>query len=718
MPSEPSALTPGWLFADRFEVREVLGRGGFGIAYLAFDQLRGDLVVVKELAPIGITRSSNGVLRFSDSEGQRLREQFLEEASLLSRLSIPGVPPIRLTFRENGTAYFATDYVPDSQTLDEVINFQGPLSPRLAVDILLGLLDVLESVHSRQILHRDIKPSNVLVTARGEVFLIDFGSAREWHADSTTTHTVLYTPGYAPPEQMSQRARRGPATDLYALSATFYAMVTGSPPPSAADRAAGFRIRPLSDLCEDLDPIVSRTIEKGLSLAYNDRPLTVPEFRDLLAGDFEPPVDDSLTALDDTLLRLKKFSYDRRACPSCKGLLIEPRPLKRGACPVCQSGTIRKREIQDRLCPVCRSGVLKLLKNISPLAICPSCCRGALSYQRRSLVSLEQVATCSDCEARFEVRSGKLAVMEDGAEFHDLEYWRNLSGRSTEIWKCDDCSAQFDTLADSRWAQILPKPTGPHRRLYPEEWSRVAMGLEPGAGNAQCDACNADFYLEKDKITLLDAHEDPHGFAEAYLGRLLTLEHVRWLGAGKTSPNPGLLCDECHTEFDKDNQYLRLVATANRRLARHIDQPKVMEDWHRLAQGLPTIHTEENFEAEIESALRVAYRNGKISFDNADTILWKGDATKDGENRPSTLTITQETIIFGKLFRIQRQPTDALVGVWADDDEIHFQFSGERERVGYRIEQVELVAHLRSGDQTIVVTARDLAARLTAELNL
>ena len=718
MPSEPSALTPGWSFADRFEVKQVLGRGGFGIAYLATDTLRGDLVVVKELAPIGTPRSATGVLRFTDAEGQRLREQFLEEASVLSRLAIKGVPPIRLTFRENGTAYFATDYIPDSQTLEAVINFQGPLSSRVALEILRGLLDILEVVHAKQILHRDIKPSNILVSAKGEVYLIDFGSAREWHADSTTTHTVLYTPGYAPPEQMSHRARRGPATDLYALSATFYAMVTGAPPPGATDRAAGYRLPSLLDRCEDMDPFAARTIEKSLSLAYADRPMTVAEFRDLLAGDFEASSDDSLTALDDTLLRLKRFTFERRSCPSCKGLLVEPKPLRRGVCPVCQEGMIRKRDIHDRLCPVCRSGVLAQVRNVSPLAICPNCRRGPLAYRRRSLVTLDQIATCGGCDARYQVRSGKMASMDESSIFHDFDYWRSLSGRATEVWRCADCLAQFDTLADGRWAQIVPKPTGPHRMLFPDEWARVAIGLEPGAGNAQCEACQADYYLEKEKLTLLDAPEDPHGFAEAYMGRLLTLEHVRWLGAGKTSPNAGLICHECHTEFDKDNQYLRLVATANRRLARFIDQPKVIEDWHRLAQGLPTIHAEDDFENQIEEALRGAYRSGKISFDTEDTLIWKGEAIREGERRPSTLVVTHETIVFGKFFRVDRQPTDALVGIWSDDDEIHFQFSGARERVGYQIAPVELIAHLHSGDRKITVTARDLGARLTCELGL
>ncbi len=156
MPSDPRPLDPGYRFNDRFELRKVLGRGGFGIAYLCTDLSRGDSVVVKELAPIGTPRLPSGLLVFDGSEAVRLREQFLEEAALLSRFDLAGVPPIRATFRENGTAYFATDYISNSKTLDELLRTSGTLSCDDAIDKLNRLLVVLEAVHAKRILHRDI----------------------------------------------------------------------------------------------------------------------------------------------------------------------------------------------------------------------------------------------------------------------------------------------------------------------------------------------------------------------------------------------------------------------------------------------------------------------------------------------------------------------------------------------------------------------------------
>ena len=621
MSRDPRPLEPGWRLNDRFEIKKTLGRGGFGIAYLASDLLRGDEVVIKELAPQGLSRLPSGLIRFEETTGQRLREQFLEEASVLSRFNLAGVPPIRSTFRENGTAYFAMDYVPESQTIQNLLLTEGRLPLNRSLKILKDLLSILDEVHARRILHRDIKPSNILISDRDKVHLIDFGSAREWHADSTTTHTVFHTPGYAPPEQLSERGRRGPATDLYALCATFYSMTVGFPPPSAGERASGVPLTPLAAARPEINPTTAYAIERGLSLNYIDRPQTVGEFLDLLEAVPISSGPSTLADLDNTLARLQAFRFDKRACPACHGVLNEPKPLKRLNCPVCRTGSIRKRQIHDRLCPICKAGVLSPIANVNPIVICPSCRFGRLAYRKKSLLSTDQSATCHACDAKYEVRRGQMAKLDEEAVPRTFEEWRTLSGRSKEIWHCEDCAAQFDLMEDSRWLRISPADKKGHRILFPEEWARVAVGLDPGAGNAECDGCEADYYLEGEKITLLTTKEDPFEFGEMYHGRLLTVEDIRWLGVGKASPNPGLVCEDCRCEFDRDQQYYRLAATSHRHLAKFIDQPKVLEDWHRLGEGLPTIHEEESFQAGLSQALREAYRNGEVSLDSAiDTL--------------------------------------------------------------------------------------------------
>src|SRR5579862_9722594 len=159
-------LATGAFLAGRFEVERVLGRGGFGIAYLATDVIRKDQAVVKELAPFGCERSESGLidLERGGNSAHRLRQSFLEEARLLSRLSVPGILPIRGVFAENGTAYYATDYLAESETLERVLMQEGRMDAEGAMDILLQLLETLEAVHRKGILHRDIKPSNILVS--------------------------------------------------------------------------------------------------------------------------------------------------------------------------------------------------------------------------------------------------------------------------------------------------------------------------------------------------------------------------------------------------------------------------------------------------------------------------------------------------------------------------------------------------------------------------
>ena len=203
-----------------------------------------------------------------------------------------------------------------------------------------------------------------------------------------------------------------------------------------------------------------------------------------------------------------------------------------------------------------------------------------------------------------------------------------------------------------------------------------------------------------------------------YLGRLVSQEAVRWMAVGKSSAKPGYICEHCQTEFDKEQEYLRLVTTTNKRLAKWIDRPKKLEDWHRIAQGLPTIDKEDEFRSTIDAVLREAYRKGEFYIDPEGIQIWKGSATQDGEAKTSSLLITHDEIVYGGLLRKRRWPTDAIVAVWADDSQIQIQFSGTKEAIGYEVSPIDLNAHLMSGEYEITLGPRDLAARLTFELGL
>ena len=127
-------LPIGTTLADRFELLEVLGAGAFTIAYRARDVLRGDECTVKELAPDGTSRDEQGVLDLTRSgvAAQHLRQRFHEEARRVGRMHLPSVMPVRATFSERGTAYFATDFDPDATTIERILLTDG----RMAVEVV------------------------------------------------------------------------------------------------------------------------------------------------------------------------------------------------------------------------------------------------------------------------------------------------------------------------------------------------------------------------------------------------------------------------------------------------------------------------------------------------------------------------------------------------------------------------------------------------------
>lgn len=716
MTQEPRPLPSGTLLGGRFEVVRMLGRGGFGIVYLTRDTVRHDEATIKELAPFGCLRSESGLLDLDTGgvSSHRLRQSFLDEARLLARLNVPGILPIRAVFTENGTAYYGTDQLAQGETLESLLAREGRMNAEGALDILLQLLETLEAVHGKGILHRDIKPSNVLISPKGQVYLIDFGSAREWHADESTRHTVLYTPGYAPLEQLSEKGRRGPATDLYALCATAYRMLTGSIPTPATDRINGAPLIPIMSIRPDLDSTVAGAIEAGLALQVHDRPQSVAEFRNRLS-DFEDRTDPgNLAIVDAKLIKLQRFGFDRRQCPACGGVLDQPKPLRKWTCPVCRDGMIRRREIAVRLCPACRVGTLHKVVNDKPLAFCPMCRTGRLARRGRGLVHREVFFDCPQCKVTYAVGGKGLTLSPPSPDYpnplSDQEA-RDLSERSAEVWLCDGCEAQFDLLEDGRWGQVSPKPRKYHA-LYPEEWARVAANLPPGAGNAACSVCRADYFVDNDRLTLLSSEIDPHRFAAEHLGRLIDAESARWLGVGKDSPSPGLVCSECLTELDFDGDYLRLVKTKHRRLVRLVGQPKKLIDWHRIALGLPEVHEEDDFRTDVSTAIRVAYETGEIGFDAKNDVIWKGPATRDGQS--GVLSVARGEITFGGLIRKWRVPADAIVNAQAHRDRLELHLSGDEEPEVFDLVPVELTVHLKSGDHSVCLNSESLALRLQA----
>jgi serine/threonine protein kinase len=275
------------LQGGHFTVGKVLGQGGFGITYLGSDTRLKRPIAIKEYFPHGCAaRRSNtvvptGIMTAADYQSAKVK--FLEEAHVLAQFQHPGIVHVYTSFEEYNTAYVVMEYL-KGKTLSGVLGERGPLPEGQAVDCIATMGDALTVVHQANLLHRDIKPENVIMTDEGRVVLVDFGTAREFAAGKTKQMTAMLTPGYAPLEQYGQQARFGPFTDIYALGATLYHLLTGHVPVHASDRAMGVRLPSPQELNATVSPAVSDAVMWAMEIKVEHRPQAVPEFLGALRG--------------------------------------------------------------------------------------------------------------------------------------------------------------------------------------------------------------------------------------------------------------------------------------------------------------------------------------------------------------------------------------------------------------------------------------------------
>ncbi|WP_296341063.1 serine/threonine-protein kinase [Reyranella sp.] len=285
-------LQPGQTIG-RYRVVAVLGQGGFGITYRAVDAELGRQVAIKEYLPTALAVRKDGVtvVPRSRSAAEDLAwglERFVSEGRTLAALHrAPGIVKVHDYLQANGTAYLVMELV-DGETLHERIVRAGPLDAAAIDSILAPLLDGLEQVHAAGFLHRDIKPANILLDAKGQPTLIDFGASRAAIAGRTQAMTAVFTPGYAPVEQFTS-AQQGAWTDIYSLAATLYHAITGEPPRNAIDRMVDDELVPLAGSGRAFPKALLAGIDAALVVRAAGRPQSVAAWRALLAGNAAPP---------------------------------------------------------------------------------------------------------------------------------------------------------------------------------------------------------------------------------------------------------------------------------------------------------------------------------------------------------------------------------------------------------------------------------------------
>lgn len=286
-PAYPYHLAPGTRLNERYVLGRVLGHGGFGITYLAWDLKLLRKAAVKEYYPQNVASRNSGeqeVTAFANEEIQEYYSyglnRFLDEARVLSRLlSHPGIVSFEDFFAANGTAYLVMEYL-EGQTFKEYLK-KGDrrLSFPHAVQIMTPIIDALAEIHRLGLMHRDVSPDNIFITNEGQVKLLDFGAARYAVGEHSRSLSIILKAGYAPEEQYRSRGKQGPWTDIYATAATLYRAITGIIPPEALDRLDEDILAPPSMLEPTVPPAGEQVMLKALALKGQHRYQSMDEFR-------------------------------------------------------------------------------------------------------------------------------------------------------------------------------------------------------------------------------------------------------------------------------------------------------------------------------------------------------------------------------------------------------------------------------------------------------
>lgn len=293
---KPRFLKPGTVLGGKFVVGYHLGSGGFGNTYIGWDRILQRKVAIKEFYPEQYCgRGQDGLTVVVTDERlisryQRGLQQFLVEARNVAALhDVQGVVEISNFFEENGTGYIIMEYL-EGMDVKTILQKSGNKKDyEWSRRVILTVLYTLKEVHKRGVLHRDIAPDNIFVTKEGIVKLIDFGAAKNVTVMDSSKDVWLKS-GYAPIEQYRNTFEQGPYTDLYAVAALFYRMLTGQKPVPAIDRLEKDPLVPLSDMGISIPQQAEMAIMVCLNIMPEYRLQSAEEFMEALDGKFFIPV--------------------------------------------------------------------------------------------------------------------------------------------------------------------------------------------------------------------------------------------------------------------------------------------------------------------------------------------------------------------------------------------------------------------------------------------
>lgn len=285
----PNALPTGYRF-NEFEIKEVIGGGGFGIVYRAWDHQLERTIAIKEFMPstLAVRNDDMTLVLRSERFGKAFSaglNSFIQEARLLARFNHPNLLHVLRFWVQNDTAYMGTVFY--SGTTLSRLREQNPLLIneawiRRTLPMLLG---AIKTIHDEGYLHRDISLDNIQIQDNGLPVLLDFGSARRSIGSVSDETETMLRPGYAPIEQYTDdnESEQGPWTDIYALGAVLHTLIVGSPPPVSVVRSIQDGYQPLAQRhLPGYSPSLLQAVDKALALKMEDRPQTIDAFAALI----------------------------------------------------------------------------------------------------------------------------------------------------------------------------------------------------------------------------------------------------------------------------------------------------------------------------------------------------------------------------------------------------------------------------------------------------
>lgn len=321
MNSANSSLELGCVINRKYMIGSVLGIGGFGMTYLSQNIWTQDIYAIKEYFPGEWAMRAEDTISVKPKDDKKSRfyehglEVFINEAKILKGLSEDDVVVNVVDFfYENNTAYIVMEYINGLTLAKYMHNNNQTIALGMAEKIILSVAKSMSKIHSLGLLHRDISPDNIMILPGGDIKLIDFGATRQYILNETTDMSVLIKPGFAPVEQYSRNGKQGPWTDVYALAATYYYILSGKKPLSSMDRCTGEEQTPLYKVNHEVPRRLSDVIEHAMELEYSKR---IRSMRDFIYEIEKTHIENGkkhalyVTIRVDRKIRKLKFSTDK-----------------------------------------------------------------------------------------------------------------------------------------------------------------------------------------------------------------------------------------------------------------------------------------------------------------------------------------------------------------------------------------------------------------------